>query len=339
MKKERLFYLDFVRAVAAVSIIMTHFNARYLYLNPPMPEKAVLTTMVSNIYIGNWGVSLFFIISGAALMYVYEEKCDLKIYFKKRFLSIYPMYWIAYICGFLYLFYTNKAVPGAGGPKINFIFSILGFDGLLAENIPTFYVLGEWFLGAIICMYILFPLLRQGIKKQPVVTWAVILVVYAWFMFGYHYNFNVAKIILARLPEIVFGMSFIKLRKKVDWKVALGALAILIINGIAKPSWSENIQTTYVGILSFLVLVYLSYWVKINIVKRICSVISKYSYAIFLVHHMVIARMLSTFDLANISRLHSYLLFCAVCIVIGFFAWALYRVHRSVMAFIAEPGK
>ena len=162
MKKERLFYLDFVRAVAAISIIMTHFNARYLYLNPPVPEKAVLTTMVSNIYIGNWGVSLFFIISGAALMYVYEEKCDLKIYFKKRFLSIYPMYWIAYICGFLYLFYTNKAVPGAGGPKINFIFSILGFDGLLAENIPTFYVLGEWFLGAIICMYILFPLLRAG---------------------------------------------------------------------------------------------------------------------------------------------------------------------------------
>ena len=37
MKKERLFYLDFVRAVAAVSIVITHFNARYLYLNPPMP--------------------------------------------------------------------------------------------------------------------------------------------------------------------------------------------------------------------------------------------------------------------------------------------------------------
>lgn len=91
--------------------------------------------------------------------------------------------------------------------------------------------------------------------------------------------------------------------------------------------------------LSFLVLVYLSYWIKVNVVKRICSVISKYSYAIFLVHHLVIAKMMSTFDLVNISRLHSYLLFCAVCIVIGFFAWALYRVHRSVMAFIAEPEK
>jgi len=54
---------------------------------------------------------------------------------------------------------------------------------------------------------------------------------------------------------------------------------------------------------------------------------------------MVIARMMATFDLMNISRLHSYLLFCAVCIVIGFFAWALYKVHRNVMAFISEAEK
>ncbi len=46
MKSERLFYLDFIRAVAAVSIVLTHFNARYLMLNPPMPEKAVITASV-----------------------------------------------------------------------------------------------------------------------------------------------------------------------------------------------------------------------------------------------------------------------------------------------------
>lgn len=28
-RKERLFYLDFIRAIAAVSIVITHFNARY----------------------------------------------------------------------------------------------------------------------------------------------------------------------------------------------------------------------------------------------------------------------------------------------------------------------
>ena len=77
-----------------------------------MPEKAVLTTTVSNIYIGDWGVSLFFIISGAALMYVYEKKCELKTFYKKRFFSIYPMFWMAYIAAFIYSFYADKMMPG-----------------------------------------------------------------------------------------------------------------------------------------------------------------------------------------------------------------------------------
>ena len=30
-KKQRLFYLDFIRAIAAISIVITHFNARYIF--------------------------------------------------------------------------------------------------------------------------------------------------------------------------------------------------------------------------------------------------------------------------------------------------------------------
>ena len=66
MSKERLFYLDFVRAFATIVILLTHYNAIYLYAG--MPEKAVISTTVCNIYIGDFGVSLFLIISGAALM-------------------------------------------------------------------------------------------------------------------------------------------------------------------------------------------------------------------------------------------------------------------------------
>lgn len=334
MKKERLFYLDFVRAIAAISIVITHFNARYLYLNPPMPEKAVITTTVSNIYIGAWGVSLFFIISGAALMYVYEEKCELKVFYKKRFLNIYPMFWIAYFFAFCYLFYTNKMVPGVGAPKVNFLFTILGFDGLLAENIPTFYILGEWFLGAIILMYLIFPILRSGINKRPLLTWIIILILYGWMIVGYHYNFNSSKIILTRLPEIVFGMCFVKNKAKVNWKIAVTSIVLLIANSVIKPEWSMDLQTTYVGILSFLFLVYVSYFVKEKWSHAFCGLVSKYSYAIFLVHHVIIAKMMSTFDLGSMSKLHSYALFVTICIVISFFAGLLYELHGRMMKFI-----
>ena len=44
MRKERLFYLDFIRAIATVSIIMTHFNARYIYAGAQYIYKAIIST-------------------------------------------------------------------------------------------------------------------------------------------------------------------------------------------------------------------------------------------------------------------------------------------------------
>lgn len=334
MKKERLFYLDFIRTIAVISILITHFNARFLYLNPPMPEKAVLTTTVSNVYIGSWGVSLFFIISGAALMYVYQEKNEIKQFYKKRFMSIYPMFWIAYIVAFFYLFYTNKTIPGSGAPKINFLYTILGMDGMVAAYIPTYYILGEWFLGAIILMYVLFPLLRLGVKKKPIMTFGLSLLIYGVIVVCIK-DINVSIIILTRLPEILFGMLYVQSEKKIDWKTAVSATIILVVNSIIKPSFPDAIQTTYVGIASFILLIYLSYWFRFKICYCMCNIVSKYSYAIFLVHHVIISEMMMTFDLTHISRGYSYMLFAVVCAVIAVFSWGLYHFHAYIMSQIS----
>lgn len=341
MMKKRLFYLDFIRSIATISIVMTHFNARYLYLSPPMPEKAIITTSVFNIYIGNWGVSLFFIISGAALMYVYENEISLKNFYKKRFLSIYPMFWIAYSFAFLYLFYVDKKVPAStiNVPKFNIIFSILGLDGLFVRNMPMFYILGEWFLGVIITMYIIFPVLRNLIINYPYITFFSIVIVYFWMIFFFNFNFVRGTVILTRLPEICFGMYFVKARKRISGKIVFGSLLILFLNALLKPKWSIDLQTTYVGILSFLVLVYLSYYLENVLIKHICRVVSKYSYAVFLVHHVVIDRMMTSFDLNSISILYSYILFVVVSSVITFLAWILYNFHSWVIEHIISIYK
>lgn len=96
MKKERIFYLDFVRAIAVVLILMTHYNAVYLYAE--QPDKVFITARLE-IFISEILVCHCSLLPDAALMYVYDEKCELINFYKKRFLSIYPMFWIAYfIC-------------------------------------------------------------------------------------------------------------------------------------------------------------------------------------------------------------------------------------------------
>lgn len=335
MKKERLFYLDFVRAIAVISIVVTHFNARFLYLDPPAPEKAVITTTVGNLYIGDWGVSLFFIISGAALMYVYGGKCELKTFYKKRFLSIYPMFWIAYAVVLCYILFLGRGGFGIGIPKNHFVFTVIGFDGLLLTNgIPTFYLLGEWFLGVIILIYILFPLLRKLLTEMPLLLFILTLAFYVGglvFCSMASRPVVAATFVFVRLPEVVFGMFFIKYSCKVNWKSALLFFSVIILNVAINPDVSSNIQTTYIGIASFLVLVFLSDYLKRTMVERICSLLSKYSYSIFLVHHVIIDKIMGKFDLAHFTRLESYGLFVVTCCVIVGFAWVLYWFHGKLM--------
>ena len=326
---KRIFSYDFVRAIATVLIVITHFNARYIMLGTPIAySKMIIGANVFNIYIGGLGVSLFLIISGASLMATYEKNLDWRLFWKKRFLSIYPMFWIAYLFAFLHQFMRLHTI-NQSIPKRNIFFSILGIDGYLANaGVPTFYILGEWFLGFILIIYIIFPLLRFGVLNYPVKTGIIISLLYIATMVFYNSNFPENMFIFTRLPEVFFGMYFHKYLKKVNFKVAFLAVAVLVINTVYSPTFSQNIQTTYIGIASFLLLSYIGSKLEANnLIVRICKVMCKYSYAIFLVHHYIIARLMENFDLNNITVLESYILFLLIIIVIAIFARLLYMVN------------
>lgn len=334
--RQRIFYLDFIRAVATIAIILTHYNAIWIYnVEKPKPENAIITLSVSNIYIGSFGVSLFFIISGAALMYVYDSKFEGRTFYKKRFLSIYPMFWICYLCAAAYRYAEQRTILGGLSPK-TLIFSFLGIDSYLANygiQAPT--LVGEWFIAVILMMYCVFPLLRIGVQKKPKLSFAiaVILALISTFTFGKSIG------LCARIPEFMFGMLFMKYIKKVNWKMLVPSIAILVVNAVIKPSViPENIQTFYVGIASFLVLTWLSQYLRWNPFRNFCKVIGKYSYACFLVHHFIIYEVIRHFDLNSAGRRQSYAIFLICVLLIMFFSWALFQFHAKLKAIYHEKN-
>lgn len=335
-KKDRIFYLDFVRAFATFMILLTHYNALFVFNYPMSIDKVVGTYNVFNIYIGNFGVSLFFIISGASLMYIYGDKINIKSFYIKRFKSLYPMFWIAYFIFFLVQFYIGRGVD-SNIPKWHIVFSILGMDGYMQSlgiPISTFYILGEWFLGCIVFLYFIFPLLRIGIKKMPVVTCICSIALYIVGTVLYEGNISESVFWTNRIPEMLFGMIFVTKNKKVKWPLALGALLILIVNTISNNAIDAMIQTTYVGILSFIVIVYLCQLLeKIpnKAFKEVVSFFSKYSYAIFLVHHIIIYDIVRRFDLSTITRTNSYILFMLCLVVICAAAVVLTKINNIVL--------
>lgn len=339
MKKERIFYLDFIRAIATFVIVLTHYNAVFIY-NVQNPKGIIVSTHISNIYIGSFGVSLFLIISGAAMMVSYgkRDKIDLKTFYKKRFITIYPMFWEAYIAAFALfaasLIYHKNSFPTI--PKINLIFSLVGLDGYLSNfGVQTFYFVGEWFLGFILIIYIIFPAILWLMKKQPIVLGLISVagfVLTEIFLTGK--DVTTALLIPTRLPEIVFGMVFVTYLKKVPWYAALVSFAVVVANQIIKPDYSivpEDVQVLYVGICSFLVLVYISKFFDRAFFKKICSVVCKYSYPCFIVHHYLMFKIVFRFDLWRINTLESIGIFLLCCVAIAAACVALDYINEKIL--------
>jgi peptidoglycan/LPS O-acetylase OafA/YrhL len=205
---KRVYYLDFIRGISVCLIIIFHFNVHTLELsvsdNPVFWKK----TVIDHSLLGVLGISLFIILSGASLMLSTKESFKMRTFFRNRFLSIYPLFWVTYATAFSILCFVHHKLP-AKAPPLSFFLTIIGLDGFLLYTIPNFYLLGEWFLGFIIIMYIIFPLLRYIFTKYAMFT--IILCVFITLLVGKftQLKMDIMRFPLFRLTEFVFGMSFI----------------------------------------------------------------------------------------------------------------------------------
>lgn len=281
MKKQRIYYLDLIKIIAAAAVFICHFT-RNLEINQVGYTLKILPDYVFNVYLGSFGVSLFFIISGAALMYVYDEELELFSYYKKRFMGIYPMFWIAFLAAFsISLFRTRSISPDV--PKWKVIYSILGIDGNALWWGNNYYQIGEWFLGVIICLYIIFPLLRWCMKKSLVMTCIGVIGTYIACVLWFHTTLPLDCFFLARVPEMMFGMIFIRYIRKVG-KVHLvvSLIAVAVVSVLPHEMINPTVATTLVGIGAFSILTWIFQHVPTSgLMKRMALVCGKYCYAFF----------------------------------------------------------
>lgn len=336
-KKPRLFYLDWIRAIAAILIVVTHFN------NPYLESTRFFVNRPFGIYIGGLGVSLFLIISGAALMYNYvdRESLDLRTFYTKRAKTLYPMFWVAFVVANILLFIRNNGYIFVPRHKITAIFSLFGMDGYAsAFGVGTFYTLGEWFLGFIILFYIVFPLLRVGVNKMPIATVCIVLALYAativFFTFYQIPRVPSDILLTTRLPELVFGMIFVKFIKKVPHWLAAISFVILALQQLTHIL-KDNIAVTVVGILAFLLLSYIGELVKSFKPLRACTkFISAYSYPIFLVHHVLIMQVFTVIYPVWLNRWQAYGLLIAEFVVILVLSVILKRFTNLIVGFASK---
>ena len=267
MKKERIREFDFVRALCALGIAAFHFCS---YVFPELPRPFLTYAN------GTWGITLsaiFFLVSGAALFYNYPEirtRGEAWTFWKRRARSVYPMFWIAFLWFYFRSALISHSLFYAGNP-LKLIWSFLGIDGYLTlfpshALSVNYYQVGEWFFGAIIIMYFLYPIILQAFSRKPVLTWIVSAVLYlvsiCTGVFGGLALFSGSANLFAFLFLTITGMLLVKAyrywRHPAVFFPALAVTAVLIAVRIP----AENVGWMHLLSISlFIVLANVGYYV------------------------------------------------------------------------------
>lgn len=339
--KNRILYYDVIRAVACLSVLIIHFNASFsawsggvfTYPNAVFPNNI----FNNSVYLGDFGVSLFFILSGAAMFRTYgEREISLGAFYRKRFLSLYPMFWLAWFAAAAVgaLVYGGIGSGGVGA----LLATASGMDGYLMSlgygGLGAFYKVGEWFLGCMILLYLIIPLLLRGMKKHPLLTLGLSIAV-SILLHGKTLNI----FFLRRVPEVVFGMAFDRYfrpqrgKARAFWIV--GTLVGILVLSAAGP---KIVPAGYgleacVGIcaLTFLLLTLLFQDARDARLIRPVSWIARYSYPIFLIHHQVCDYMAKRFYLPDLPKGTLYFAFLVYLTITALLAVLLARTSRAVV--------
>lgn len=103
MKNERIVECDWIRAIAALAVILYHYTYRY-----PVLFHSNIDYKITVVY-GAAGVNIFFFLSGFLGLYSVNEKTKCVDYMKRRFNRLYPEYWMCMVITaiFLSLFFNE----------------------------------------------------------------------------------------------------------------------------------------------------------------------------------------------------------------------------------------
>ena len=307
MERKRWNCIDMLRAGSFLLIFLYHYMIETEAGGYFSFSGAGILCENANIHMAKVGVTLFFMISGFGLMYSSRE-FSLKTYAKKRFWRIL----IPFYAASLFMFLCKKLlIPGpvfdGTIPKWHIIFTVLGLDGYLKEyGVSTFSLgVGEWFVGCMILMYVCFPLLRLGMKKNRTVMMVAATVFYLIIAAVYQGSVPSHYFFLIKIFDFILGMYLAERLKHAsvsNLAVLIPAVLFFVVFPVHIPLNRDYVNTIFCAIL------FLTIFCTENTAfgRRVSGClpvrkISQYSYEMFLLHHwgiIVMNRILQPQSLA-----------------------------------------
>lgn len=336
--KSRIPEFDFIRVLAMFWVVTYHFGMEY---RNPVSSTPLLNffCVTPNFDFGNVAVTLFLMLSGALLYRKYKSDGihNLRKFYVGRARTIYPAFWVVnlYVILAMARHWISDGSPFFAGHPLKLLLTITGLDGYLQMfGVRSYYFCGEWFIGAILLLYLLFPLLAFAYTKSRVLLLSFLAVAYGLqFLLpaGYEKVFSILPAVICL--KFVMGFLLIESVDKLRLpQVRLFSLIVLLC--ICFISIPGSLKLDFWGSLSALLLLPLVLWlggpaIRLAPVQKIVRFLAPISYCVFLIQHIAIVwlqmafvKLLDRFGVA-LNAPVAFALFLVTFAMIVVVAWGL----------------
>ena len=292
LKKERDISIQILRVCACFMVFIVHFGQRVGF-------GGFLRELTE---FGKYGVQLFFLISGFLVgkTFYNNPNISIKEYYKKRIITILPLYYIVII----YYFITENIlnhylnvipVDHLGVGWFRYLFLLNGFlnsDTYFWSNLGI-----TWTIPVFCFFYLVAPLVLRKVKTvfSSLIIWGAVFI--ATKIAGIYYP----CVIFSNIQLLFLGVVlFYCVNKKVYRESIIAFLMIAIGMTII-----GNSTYVYVSLFSCIILILVT-MKEINLpgcFKKIINVLDKYSYTLYLMHGVIFCSILDRLNLFGVSKI------------------------------------
>lgn len=224
------------------------------------------------------GVDIFMLVSGFGLYFSLDNNNNLRAYFKRRVIRIFPTYYLIGIIPSLIIFHDNL-------PNYIFRYSTIGFW--------TNSLYWEWYIPSIVILYLIAPIFKKALDSRHITTITFIAIAFlsvSYIIVSHEFvnDKDPHFFLLYRTPEFIFGMICAHwTQKKTAVKIYYIVMAIGIPFFISLfPKHHEIYNYKYLSLaflLPFFTTSLITLSKMIRQINPILSIIGKASLEIYLI--------------------------------------------------------
>ena len=270
----RIKELDSIRGIACLMVVLFHYTTRYAIIFDT--DK---TTEILDFKYGGLGVSLFFMISGFVIYLSIINVKDVKTFFIKRFIRLYPIFWICMLTTFtiMNLSPLEKYHRGIGDLIFNItmvpdIFGFQRIDGSYWSLLPELF----FYLGIGLTLFL------KKIKYFIYICFGWLILI----LLNYFHDIMPLRILfnLRYGYFFIIGICFYKI--KFEKKSLLNHILIFSSYAVYILTVGLSIKAFYVGLFIFTFYLFVYGKLKWIIIKPLIF-LGKISYPLYLLHQFI----------------------------------------------------